>query len=239
MTSLAVAADAEVAAAVADLSTRQRLVAEGLRAFSTVGYDGASVREIERAAGIGRGLVAHHFGTKDALWRECVDWLMGRFHDEFQEQQRFLADVSPHERARVLMKVYVRFAARHPEYTRLLVLSGDQDSERVRWMVDTWIKANFAFFNRISGTGAKVASRYEAMAVYAFIGASSMLFTLPVEARMVFGVDTGEQDFVEDFAELMVAWVGHEAPDDRGRIVSALDRAVGVAKQRTSGRKRR
>jgi AcrR family transcriptional regulator len=86
-------------------TTRERLIAEGLHAFTTSGFDGTSLRDVERRAGVSRGLVAHHFGTKDGLWRECVNWLMQRFHDEMVRVHNNLADVSPVERARVLLKV--------------------------------------------------------------------------------------------------------------------------------------
>lgn len=227
MTSLALGVSAEP-------STRDRLLAEAIRAFTTTGFDGVSLREVERAAGVSRGLVAHHFGTKDALWRECVNWLMGRFHDELERFHEHLADVSHYERARVLLKVDVRFAARHPEYTRLLVLSGDDESERVRWMVDTWIRPNFGFYDRMSGTTTHEDDRYQAMAVYAFMGAASLLFTLPVEARMVFGVDTADEQFIEQFAEVMVDWVAHERPTGTARPVSALDRAVRSVRSRAA-----
>ena len=74
-------------------TTRERLLAEGLRAFTTSGFDGTSLRDVERRAGVSRGLVAHHFGTKDGLWRECVNWLMQRFHDEMVRVHNNLADV--------------------------------------------------------------------------------------------------------------------------------------------------
>ncbi len=213
-------------------TTRHDLIQEGVRAFSSSGYDGASLREIERAAGLSRGLVAHHFGTKDALWRECVNWLMGRFHDEMDQQRRNLADVSPHERAKVLLKVYVRFVARHPEYTRMVMLAGSDDSERVRWMVDTWIRPNQAFFNRMTNQTEQGASRVEALSVYAFMGAASMLFTLPVEARMVYGLDTEDADLIETFAELMVSWVDYQPVDEAGHISSALGVAARTAASR-------
>lgn len=213
------------------LSTRDRLIQEGLRAFSSAGYDGASLRDIERAAGLTRGLVAHHFGTKDVLWRECVNWLMGEFHDEMDRQRLNLADVSSHERAKVLMKVYVRFVARHPEYTRMLILAGTEDSERVRWMVDTWIKPNLSFFNRLSNqTETSPDSTNEALSNYAFVGAASMLFLLPVEAQMVWGLDTTDPALVERYADLLVDWVDYRPADDGAHVESAL----GTAARRTA-----
>jgi len=208
-------------------ATRDLLIQEGLRSFTSRGFDGASVREIEREAGVGRGLVAHHFGTKDALWRECVNWLMGQYHAELKRVRENLADVSPLERARVLLRVHVRFVARNPEYTRLLVLAGGADTERVRWMIETWIEPSYEFFYRLSGQQRRP-DRAAAMAAYAFTGAASMFFTLPVEARAVFGVDVSDEEVVEQFADFLVGWADYgTAPG--GGLTSALDRALGRA----------
>lgn len=208
-------------------TTRDLLIQEGLRSFTSRGFDGASVREIERQAGVGRGLVAHHFGTKDGLWRECVNWLMGRYHAELQKVRENLADVSPLERARVLLRVHVRFVARNPEYTRLLILSGAADTERVRWMIETWIEPSYAFFDRLSGQQRRP-DRAAAMAAYAFTGAASMLFTLPVEARAVFGVDPSDEGVVEQFADFLIGWADHST-EPCGGLTSALDRALRAA----------
>lgn len=218
------------------MTTRDDLIQEGLRAFSTSGYDGTSLREIERAAGQSRGLIAHHFGTKDVLWRECVNWLMSEFREEMDQQRRNLADVSSHERAQVLLKVYVRFVARHPEYTKMLMLAGSDDSERVRWMVDRWIGPNQAFFNRMTDQTEAGESHLEALSVYAFMGAASMLFTLPVEAQAVYGLDTTSPELIEEFADLIVNWVSYKRADAAGHIDSDLGRAASKAAQRHTSR---
>ncbi len=212
---------------VDDRSTRELLIEEGLRAFTTRGFEGASLREIEREAGVGRGLVAHHFGTKDELWRQCVNWLMGRYHRELEQVRENLADVSAVERARVLLRVHVRFVARNPEYTRLLMLSGADDTDRVKWMIETWIAPSFAFFDRLSGQRPR-SDRAAAMTAYALSGAASMLFTLPVEARTIYGVDSNDDEFVEQFADFIISWAGHEAAPDGG-VTSAIDVALGVS----------
>ena len=221
MTSLAVSDSVGVR------GTRELLVEEGLRAFTTRGFAGTSLREIEREAGVGRGLVAHHFGTKDGLWRECVNWLMGRYHRELEQVRENLVDVSPLERARVLLRVHVRFVARNPEYTRLLMLSGADDTERVRWMIETWSAPSFAFFDRLSDQRPRPAQA-AAMAAYAVSGAASMLFTLPVEAKALFGVDTNDEAVIEKFADFIISWAGHEAAPDGG-VTSAIDDALAAS----------
>ena len=47
--------------------TRKALVIAALKLFGTVGYDGASTREIAAAANANLGSIAYHFGGKEGL----------------------------------------------------------------------------------------------------------------------------------------------------------------------------
>lgn len=53
-------------------SARERIVAAASAAFSTHGYDGASVRAIAAAAGVDPALVHHYFGSKSDLFAQVV-----------------------------------------------------------------------------------------------------------------------------------------------------------------------
>lgn len=48
--------------------TRQRILDAARRVFARHGYDGATVRVLEKATGLSRGAIFHHFADKDALF---------------------------------------------------------------------------------------------------------------------------------------------------------------------------
>lgn len=52
--------------------TKAALLDAALRAFATRGFEGASIREITGAVGVGHNLVRHYFGSKEDLWRAAV-----------------------------------------------------------------------------------------------------------------------------------------------------------------------
>jgi AcrR family transcriptional regulator len=54
-----------------DLTARARIRDAALRLFAERGTDGATIRDIARAAGVSAGLVRHHFGSKDGLRAAC------------------------------------------------------------------------------------------------------------------------------------------------------------------------
>lgn len=60
--------------------TRERLVTEAMRLFSTKGYEATSVSQIEAAAGLaaGSGALYHHFKSKEALLAAGIDRQLDR-----------------------------------------------------------------------------------------------------------------------------------------------------------------
>lgn len=52
--------------------TKAALLDAALRAFAERGFEGASIREITGAVGVGHNLLRHYFGSKEDLWRAAV-----------------------------------------------------------------------------------------------------------------------------------------------------------------------
>ncbi len=182
-------------------SARDRLLTAAVATFSQVGFDGASLRDIERQAGVNRGLAAYHFHGKAELWRTAVSWLMDRFHDEMDRYRDVLRVVSQPERGGVLVRVLVHFAAKYPEYFRLVLLEGSEDSERSRWIAQEHVRRHIDFFHRLAGTGGMQATQEEAIAYYSLLGAASTVFAVPEQCRQLFGLDPSEEGFVELMAD--------------------------------------
>jgi AcrR family transcriptional regulator len=109
-------------------STKDRLVAEGLRLFAAQGFRATTVGEIEAAAGLQprRGALYRHFASKEALLEEVVrrhvdavregrEWMLGlpagdvrtealvlgRFVLDELARERLIVDVFEHEGSRL------------------------------------------------------------------------------------------------------------------------------------------
>jgi len=54
-------------------SNRERILTEGLRVVQARGFEGASVRDIVRAAGVPQGSFTNHFASKEAFCLEVLD----------------------------------------------------------------------------------------------------------------------------------------------------------------------
>lgn len=54
--------------------TRQAIAGAARRQFAERGYEATTIRGIAAEAGVDPALVMHFFGSKDALFAECVQW---------------------------------------------------------------------------------------------------------------------------------------------------------------------
>ena len=55
----------------------QELIQKGVELFSEKGFDSVSVREITSAAGVSPGLLIHHFKSKEAFIKACIEEVFG------------------------------------------------------------------------------------------------------------------------------------------------------------------
>jgi AcrR family transcriptional regulator len=112
---------------------------KALTMFATVGYDGMSLRTLNRELGVSHNLVYQRFGTKEELWRAAVDFGFGRLMRHMQGL--FDPTVSdPLEQLRVAGHRFLVFSAEHPELVALMNIEGRQDTDRLTYVYDTYIE---------------------------------------------------------------------------------------------------
>ena len=90
-------------------STKLKLINAALNAFTTQGYDASSTRGIENAAGIKRGLINYHFGSKAALWKASADHLMSITEQDLGAAVKEVENLEESQRLRAFVRAYVTF----------------------------------------------------------------------------------------------------------------------------------
>jgi TetR/AcrR family transcriptional regulator len=178
------------------------MITAALEVFTTSGYDGASVRDIERRAGVNRGLAAYHFKTKLELWRVAIDSVMQELLDELERCREFIEFASPAERGRIIVKLYIGFAARRPHFMRALVLEGGRHTDRSDWLYERYVKPVTDYFESVSG---RLGGSREQAALEHFVlmGAASLVFATPAQCEYLFGFSPTDGDFAATFAEVV------------------------------------
>jgi TetR/AcrR family transcriptional regulator len=100
-------------------ATREAILAAAEAAFAQRGYDGASLQQIARAAGVSRGMPNYAFGAKKDLYEAVLD-------RAFAAPQAMIADFSAlagkdvRQAVAAFVGAFVDYLAARPAYIRLL-----------------------------------------------------------------------------------------------------------------------
>lgn len=191
-------------------ATRALILEAALQEFSANGFDGTSTRAIAASAGVHHALIKYHFQSKDLLWRAAVTFLFERQLGElaaFPEPEQF---DDKREYAREMLRQRVYYWARHPEHARLMVQESCRDTERLRWMVDTFIRntsnasGKFAQWLQDEGLVPQVSTP---VLVYILVGAAQLIYTLAPEVQKVWGIDPGDPEVIEAHVDALARLV--------------------------------
>src|ERR1700741_4557057 len=117
----------------------EEILDKALIMFATVGYDGMSLRTLNRELGVSHNLIYQRFGTKEELWRAAVNYGFGRLMRHMQGLfDPTLTD--PLEQLRVAAHRFLVYSADHPELVALMNIEGRQDTDRLSYIYDTYIE---------------------------------------------------------------------------------------------------
>lgn len=117
--------------------TRERIVKAAIDCFTEHGFNGASTRDIAKAAGVGQGLVTYHFESKEALWKIAVS----QVYDSIPTPPPFDPDsVKTKQDAKTALLAYLRKFAEDclngPNVAMFLYHQGSQPDDKLSWMLD-------------------------------------------------------------------------------------------------------
>jgi len=99
--------------------TRSALLAAGRAAFARRGFDGASVRDITRAAGANLGAVTYHFGSKRGLYVAVLTGGLTPMVDRVG--QTAASPGTPLERLDAVVEALFGYVAANPDIPRLMI----------------------------------------------------------------------------------------------------------------------
>lgn len=153
-----------------------------LEAFAERGYDGMSVRELNRQLGASHNLVHHYFGSKEALWRAAIDYGLGRAAGIFQAER--WPDMEPIEVLRSAIRDFIETTAKSPSVQRILEREAAFGGERLNYMADRYIVRQLAaddFFRKISNYQAR--GLHEPTLVLLLASGAASIFTQAALAR--------------------------------------------------------
>jgi TetR/AcrR family transcriptional regulator len=185
-------------------STRERIIAAAVDLFSERSFEGATTREIAARAGVTQPLLHYHFNSKDELWRAAIDDLFGSLRDALAARQDGLRGVDELTLARLLVREFIVFSARHPQVHRIITQECKSDGPRMDWLVERHVRPLFDVtverFARLREQGLVPDIPPEHL-YYIVTGAGPTMFVLGPECRRLTGVDPTNADVIDAHAD--------------------------------------
>lgn len=173
--------------------------------FAEQGFDAVSVRDIEIAANVKRGMLAYHFGDKDSLWKAVADACFELLNTELSQRFAIYKDLSAKEGLALIIRFHVRFYDRHPELSRLMSQEARQDSWRIRYLVDKHLKPSVATLKGYVTETLPLTEQEFVHWYYIMVCGGATIFSFAPECKLLFGIDPHEENVVNAHAEIMVS----------------------------------
>lgn len=184
--------------------TRQKLLNAATQLFAYRGYDGVTVRDIEKSADVHRGLVAYHFTDKDSLWRAVADACFGQMRGKIDQRFAILRELSQEEQLATIVRFYVHFSASHPEVSALVSQEATTKSWRIQHLIDDHIQPACIAMETLANQTLGLNREDFVHWYYILISASSTLFYFAPECELLFDVESRSDAVIERHAEVLV-----------------------------------
>jgi len=97
--------------------TRQEILVTARRLFSEKGLHGTSIRDIELASGISKGLILHHFETKEKLYAAVQEELLREYAAYLAQSRPDISDMKA--AAAAVVRGSFLYTRDHKEFRRI------------------------------------------------------------------------------------------------------------------------
>ncbi|MFW0784567.1 TetR/AcrR family transcriptional regulator [Gordonia sp. CPCC 206044] len=184
----------------------QEILRRGLTAFSELGYDHTTVRELAARIGVSRNFVGDRFGSKSAFWFAVVDFACAEAEVMSTPDARLPDD----EFVKKTIRGFYRNAARHPDLHRLLADEAARDSDRLTYLYDKYIEPSFVHIwepiDRLTAAG-RILDVPRHLLFFTIIGPTMAMTHAPLAARLGRHTPTDIDDldrYADQIAELVI-----------------------------------
>jgi AcrR family transcriptional regulator len=179
-------------ARVRGADVRERILRVALEYFGAFGFEGTSTRAVAERAGVTHTLVLYHFQSKDNLWIATVEDALKSYGASLRANMATAPERTARDALTTFIEQFVRMSASHPEIHRLMTMHSNQETKRLVWIIEHFIRGHFTFVRDLIRRGQQEGSVRQcdpARLYYLIIGAGGTPFTLRTEYKALTGRD--------------------------------------------------
>jgi AcrR family transcriptional regulator len=139
--------------------SRERILDAAMAAFGERGYDGASMSEVARSAGVTKSVIYDHFPSKADLHKALVEHQARALNAHVTAAVEAAAGEPAAKRLRAGVDAYFRFVEQHPAAWALLVRDPPANPEMLAFHAELQVRARRAMATLIGSDRVKDPAR--------------------------------------------------------------------------------
>lgn len=186
---------------------KKNIMDVALSHFSECGFEGTSLRAVAKEANTSHPLLLYHFASKEALWQETMADIVGGYSRSIVELFDSTKGESAAEALQQFIERFVIMSSNKPEVHRVLTMASTQNSARVEWLVETYLREHFEIITSCIRKAQKEGAVREgdpAQLYYHIIGAAGTPFTLYKEFKLLTGRDVFSDDEIHQTTQFII-----------------------------------
>ena len=184
-----------------DANSPAEIKRAALAIFAREGFRAASIVEIAKSAGVAKPLVHYHFASKDELWRAAVGEAFAAMRKEVLALAQGVAAEPNGPSMANIARQMVRFAARHPDLTRIVMDETGRGGERADWLSAAFLAPMFALTTDLVS---QIPGNWDPAHVIPIVfGAMNFAFLDARSLYNVYGVDVFDDAYIERHGEIL------------------------------------
>lgn len=184
---------------------REAIIAAAQELFAGCGYEGTSIRDIGKQAGVGHAAVTYHFGNKDQVWKAAIGRTINVYYEELRIKSDLIRDLKPDQKFRQMLVMLIRCAAKQHFMNRVIVQESYIRSWRLDWITDHLFKPTVALNREILGDAIADQMERDPVFLLTLMGACTHLYSMAGHAEQMYGLDVFSEDVIQHHADVIVA----------------------------------
>jgi TetR/AcrR family transcriptional regulator len=179
------------------VAIQESILKTALEAFAQRGFDGVSVRELNRQIGVSHNLVHYYFRSKEALWRAAIDYGLRPTVDAWNHEPLVPTD-DPVEIMQLGLRRFLEVTVRCPSVQRIMEHEGAVGGPRLDYIAERYMLPYLTSLVRFEETtemekrGLNLAS-----VVMLTTSGATAFFTQAALARKIGGPDPFSEEGIE------------------------------------------
>ncbi len=189
---------------------KSRILRASMRSFARNSFEAVSLPEIAREVGLGGPTVHYHFGSKENLWRETVDYAFKDLITRLEAVANASQDAEPEVALKMLCRAFAKFTMEYPESVMLITNENRNPGPRSDWIIERYLRSFHDYFDTaveravVSGSIKKVSPIHF---TYAVIGATTYFYSILPLTEAMYGDEAKKPKTCETFADFLVDMV--------------------------------